>query len=111
MENKPASASADPTASTPPVNGPQTGVAERPAAPTPVTPPPLPQENLVRVEGILDIDVAKSGNGQLLDLTRFGKRRPSDTFVPKELIRRFKLKPGTHPSSPHASICIWPTTG
>jgi transcription termination factor Rho len=94
MENKPASASADPTASTPPVNGPQTGVAERPAAPTPVTPPPLPQENLVRVEGILDIDVAKSGNGQLLDLTRFGKRRPSDTFVPKELIRRFKLKPG-----------------
>lgn len=57
----------------------------------PATPPP---ENLVNVAGILDIDHSKSGNGQLLDLTRFGKRRPTDTFVPKELIRRFKLKPG-----------------
>ncbi len=57
----------------------------------PATPPP---ENLVNVAGILDIDHSKSGNGQLLDLNRFGKRRPTDTFVPKELIRRFKLKPG-----------------
>jgi len=88
MENKPASAPADPTATTPAVNAPQADVAERPAAPIP------PPENLIQVEGILDIDLNKSGNGQLLDLTRFGKRRPSDTFVPKELIRRFKLKQG-----------------
>lgn len=59
-------------------------------APAPAPPP----ENVIQVEGILDIDLSKGGNGQLLDLTRFGKRRPSDTFVPKELIRRFKLKQG-----------------
>jgi transcription termination factor Rho len=51
-------------------------------------------ENVIRVEGVLDIDLTKGGNGQLLDLTKNGKRRPTDTFVPKELIRRFKLKPG-----------------
>ncbi|MDX2187020.1 MAG: transcription termination factor Rho [Opitutaceae bacterium] len=53
------------------------------------------QENLVRVEGVLDIDLQKGGNGQLIDLTRNGKRRPTDTFVPKELIRRFKLRQGS----------------
>jgi transcription termination factor Rho len=52
-------------------------------------------ENVIRVEGVLDIDPQKGGNGQLLDLNRFGKRRPSDPFVPKELIRRFKLKQGS----------------
>jgi transcription termination factor Rho len=51
-------------------------------------------DNTIRVEGVLDIDVSKGGNGQLLDLAKTGKRRPTDTFVPKELIRRFKLKPG-----------------
>ncbi|MGD1032418.1 MAG: transcription termination factor Rho [Opitutaceae bacterium] len=54
-----------------------------------------PPENVVRIEGILDIDAAKGGNGQLLDLGKNGKRRPTDTFVPKELIRRFKLKQGS----------------
>ncbi len=83
MENKPVSASAEPSA---PASATEPSVAERPAAP--------PPENLIQVEGILDIDVSKSGNGQLLDLGRFGKRRPTDTFVPKELIRRFKLKQG-----------------
>lgn len=89
MENKPAPAPADPTATTPAVVGASSDVAERSNAP--IAPP---QENLIHIEGILDIDLNKSGNGQLLDLTRFGKRRPSDTFVPKELIRRFKLKQG-----------------
>ena len=59
---------------------------------------PMPQamdENLIRVEGVLDIDKQKGGNGSLLDLKRFGKRRPSDVFVPKELIRRFKLRQGS----------------
>ena len=65
------------------------------ATPAPATPPPsAPAENLIRVEGVLDIDVGRGGNGQLLDVTRMGKRRPTDPFVPKELIRRFKLKTG-----------------
>ena len=56
---------------------------------------PEKPDNLIQVEGVLDIDKQKGGNGVLLDLQRFGKRRPSDTFVPKELIRRFKLKQGS----------------
>ena len=70
--------------------------APAPAA-VPVAPPVVerPPENVIHVEGVLDIDIQKGGNGQLLDLTRYGKRRPSDTFVPKELIRRFKLRQGS----------------
>ena len=63
-----------------------------PAAPPPAAPP---VDNTIHVEGILDIDVTKGGNGQLLDMAKTGKRRPTDTFVPKELIRRFKLKAGS----------------
>lgn len=63
-------------------------------APRPAFIPP-PPENLVTVEGILDIDVRGGGNGALLDPTKNGRRRPSDTFVPKELIRRFRLKQGS----------------
>ncbi len=62
-------------------------------APAPYTPPPY-VERTIHVEGVLDIDLTQGGNGQLLDMAKNGKRRPSDTFVPKELIRRFKLKPG-----------------
>ncbi len=61
----------------------------------PPTPPPRPPENIIQVSGVLDIDVQRGGNGQLLDLARYGKRRPSDTFVPKELIRRFRLRQGS----------------
>ena len=77
----------EPAALTPPAAAP---------APTP-TPAPAPAvpENVIHVEGILDIDIQKGGNGQLLDMTRAGKRRPTDTFVPKELIRRFKLRTGS----------------
>lgn len=71
-------------------------------APAPVAPAPAPaprppiQENLVTVEGILDIDTQRGGgNGALLDPTKNGRRRPSDTFVPKEMIRRFRLKQGS----------------
>ncbi len=63
-----------------------------PAASQAPTPPPAPPENTIRVEGILDID--NSRNGQLLDLSRHGKRRPTDPFVPRELIRRFHLQQG-----------------
>jgi len=52
-------------------------------------------ENILRVEGVLDVDTSKGGNGQLLDLAKNGKRRPTDPFVPKELIRRFKLRTGS----------------
>jgi len=44
---------------------------------------------------VLDIDLLHGGNGQLIDIGRGGKRRPTDTFVPKELIRRFKLRAGS----------------
>jgi transcription termination factor Rho len=54
-----------------------------------------PVENVIRVEGVLDIDLQRGGNGQLVDIARGGKRRPTDPFVPKELIRRFKLKTGS----------------
>jgi transcription termination factor Rho len=60
-----------------------------PAAPTYVEAP------TIKVEGILDIDLSKGGNGQLLDMAKNGKRRPTDPFVPKELIRRFKLRAGS----------------
>jgi transcription termination factor Rho len=65
-----------------------------------------PPENVVQVEGILDIDMQKGGNGQLLDTARYGKRRPTDTFVPKELIRRFKLRQGSHIAG-----TAWPAEG
>jgi transcription termination factor Rho len=66
-----------------------------PAAPaSPATSPaPVTPDNSIRVEGILDID--HSRNGQLLDLARHGKRRPTDPFVPRELVRRFKLQQGS----------------
>jgi transcription termination factor Rho len=54
-----------------------------------------PADHLIRVEGVLDVDRQRGGNGQLLDLSKGGKRRPTDPFVPKELIRRFKLKDGS----------------
>jgi transcription termination factor Rho len=90
MEKKTASAPADPSAAT----------AIAPAATNPAqadgtAPAPAPVENTIRVEGVLDIDVQRGGNGQLIDIGRGGKRRPTDPFVPKELIRRFKLKAGS----------------
>jgi transcription termination factor Rho len=89
MEKKPASAAADPSAA----------MATEPAALNPAladgtAPAPAPVEITIRVEGVLDIDLQRGGHGQLIDLVRGGKRRPTDPFVPKELIRRFKLLSG-----------------
>ncbi len=103
MEKKTLSASADtPAVAAPVAASPAPSVTESGAtspapapAPVPVAPPPAPVENTIRVEGVLDIDLQRGGNGQLLDLSRGGKRRPTDTFVPKELIRRFKLRTGS----------------
>src|SRR5208283_2115021 len=89
MEKKSLSASAEQPAAPAQDTG---AAAPAPDAGAPVPPPP---DNTIHVEGILDIDVTKGGNGQLLDMAKNGKRRPTDTFVPKELIRRFKLKAGS----------------
>lgn len=53
-----------------------------------------PAPNEIRVEGILDLDNNKAGS--LIDPARNGKTRPTDPFVPRELIRRFKLRQGSH---------------
>jgi transcription termination factor Rho len=91
MEKKTLSASADtpaPVSQAPAAQSSAVSVENNPPAPPPV-------ENTIRVEGVLDIDLQRGGNGQLLDLSRGGKRRPTDPFVPKELIRRFKLRTGS----------------
>ena len=89
MEKKTASAPADIPASTPAASS----ASNKTAAPA-SAPAPAPIET-IRVEGVLDIDLQRGGNGQLIDISRGGKRRPSDPFVPKELIRRFKLRAGS----------------
>ncbi|MGY8720251.1 MAG: transcription termination factor Rho, partial [Verrucomicrobiia bacterium] len=80
-----------PKSESPPEPAPEAPQEEKP------TPKPASERelNLVEVDGILDIDKQNGGNGVLLDLKRYGKRRPDDTFVPKELIRRFKLRQGS----------------
>jgi transcription termination factor Rho len=89
MEKKSLSASAEQPAASPKDPGATPTAAGAPSAPAPAF------DNSIHVEGILDIDITKGGNGQLLDMGKNGKRRPTDTFVPKELIRRFKLKAGS----------------
>ncbi len=95
----PAPAAAAPSASPvpPPAPAPTETSAPEAAVPSPAPAPRPPvQENLVTVEGILDIDTQRGGgNGALLDPTKNGRRRPTDTFVPKEMIRRFRLKQGS----------------
>jgi transcription termination factor Rho len=86
MEKKSSSATADTPA---PENA-----SSLPPAEESKQPAPAPVENTIRVEGVLDIDLQRGGNGQLIDISRGSKRRPSDPFVPKELIRRFKLRQG-----------------
>ena len=85
MEKKTASAPADTPAPAP---------AAAPVSTETAAPAPAPVET-IHVEGVLDVDLQRGGNGQLLDLSRGGKRRPTDPFVPKELIRRFKLRTGS----------------
>ena len=47
----------------------------------------------ITVSGVLEI--LKNQTGQLLDPSRNGKTQPCDPFVPKELIKRFKIKKGS----------------
>ncbi|MEM0965956.1 MAG: transcription termination factor Rho [Verrucomicrobiota bacterium] len=50
--------------------------------------------NEIVVEGVLE--VLNNKTGQLLQTAYNGRQRPDDPFVPKEVIRRFKLKQGSH---------------
>ena len=98
MEKKPASAPADTPvaiAPAPATPNPTPTDSQAPAAALEAAPAPAPVENTIRVEGLLDVDLQRGGNGQLLDVGRGCKRRPTDPFVPKELIRRFKLRAGS----------------
>tara|TARA_R100000027_G_scaffold42073_1_gene31402 strand:+ start:4502 stop:5638 length:1137 start_codon:yes stop_codon:yes gene_type:complete len=49
--------------------------------------------NEIEVEGVLEI--LKNKTGQLLQTAYNGRQRPNDAFVPKELIRRFRLQQGS----------------
>jgi transcription termination factor Rho len=51
-------------------------------------------DNSITVEGVLDI--ANNKTGSLLDPERNGRPRPTDPFVPRELIRRFKMRVGSY---------------
>lgn len=51
------------------------------------------QNDDVSVSGILEI--LPNNTGQLLDPKRNGKTQPNDPFVPRELIKRFKIKKGS----------------
>ena len=53
----------------------------------------LPRDNEIEVSGILEI--LENKTGQLIDPSRNGKTKPDDPFVPRELIKRFKLKQGS----------------
>jgi transcription termination factor Rho len=53
-----------------------------------------PADNTVEVEGILEL--LQNKTGQLLDPSRNGKPTPTDPFVPRELVNRFKLKKGNY---------------
>ncbi|MEX2382094.1 MAG: transcription termination factor Rho [Opitutales bacterium] len=52
------------------------------------------ENNTLHVEGVLDI--SNDRTGQLLNPARNGKSRPDDPFMPKELVRRFKLRKGNY---------------
>jgi transcription termination factor Rho len=51
------------------------------------------QTEAIHVEGVLEITSNKTGT--LIDAVRGGKNRPTDPFVPRELVRRFKLRQGS----------------
>jgi transcription termination factor Rho len=96
MEKNSPSASADlPATATPAASAPQAPVANAPAPAVVAENPGPPPVDTIQVQGVLDIDLQRGGNGQLLDLAKGGKRRMTDPFVPKELIRRFKMRTGS----------------
>ena len=87
MEKKTASATADTPAAT--ATAP---TATNPAPADGNAPAPAPVENTIRVEGVLDIDLQRGGNGQLIDIGR-GISRFNKAQVP------IVNGPGRHPPS------------
>lgn len=59
----------------------------------PASPAPKSGPETITVQGIFEPD--KRDNGALLDPARGGKSRPTDTFVPRDLVKRYKLKRGS----------------
>ena len=55
--------------------------------------PAAPAINEIRVKGVLDLTNDRAGS--LVDPAKGGKLRPTDPYLPKELVRRFKLKQGS----------------
>jgi len=55
------------------------------------------QDDSLRVEGVFVPTV--NNNGILIDPAKNGKARPSDPFLPKELVRRFGVKRGQYISA------------
>ena len=53
----------------------------------------ISRDNEIEVSGILEI--LENKTGQLIDPSRNGKTKPDDPFVPRELIKRFKLNQGS----------------
>lgn len=53
-----------------------------------------PAANEIRVKGVLDLTNDRAGS--LVDPAKGGKIRPTDPYLPKELVRRFKLKQGSY---------------
>lgn len=49
---------------------------------------------IIQVEGIFDL--GQNNNGVLLDPKRGDKTRPTDTYIPRELVKRFNLKRGQY---------------
>ena len=58
-----------------------------------LTPTESAKVDEIHVSGILGI--LQNKTGQLIDPSRNGKTKPDDPFVPRELIKRFKLKKGS----------------
>ncbi|MFP6576462.1 MAG: hypothetical protein VB912_14985, partial [Pirellulaceae bacterium] len=52
-------------------------------------------DGMTAVEGVLDAQGAKT-EAYLLDPKRGGKTTPHDPFLPRELVRRFKLRRGSY---------------
>lgn len=72
---------------------PQRGFAGNPPAPKPkIINPDLPVEDF-EVAGVLIVD--EHSNGTLRSPLRCGKSYPTDAFVGKDLIKRFKMKTGS----------------
>lgn len=74
---------------------PEAKETKAPADAAPQTAPTSrPQEELVAVEGLFAPDGKENGN--LVSPRSGGRVRPTDPFIPRELAKKFKIKPGSY---------------